>query len=74
MCGIVGVSRFDGSRAKRSQLQEMKASVAHRGPDEKGTFLDGAVGLGHQRLSIIDRAHGRQPLVAVAGQRIAAER
>jgi len=36
---------------------------AHRGPDDRGTFTDGTVSLGHRRLSIIDlSARGRQPM------------
>jgi asparagine synthase (glutamine-hydrolysing) len=36
--------------------------MVHRGPDGSGMFLDGPVGLGHRRLSIIDLAGGHQPL------------
>jgi len=62
MCGIAGLYQVDGRQASIARVRKMKSSVAHRGPDDKGTFLDGAVGLGHQRLSIIDRAHGHQPM------------
>ena len=42
----------------------MTRTLAHRGPDEEGYFINdkGFVGLGHQRLSIIDLATGQQPL------------
>jgi asparagine synthase (glutamine-hydrolysing) len=40
----------------------MTASLAHRGPDGDGLYLDGPVGLGHRRLSIIDLAGGAQPM------------
>lgn len=44
-------------------LQKMTASVRHRGPDDEGVFVDGAVGLGHTRLSILDLSeHGHQPM------------
>jgi asparagine synthase (glutamine-hydrolysing) len=36
--------------------------VAHRGPDSSGYYLNGSVGLGHRRLSIIDLSTGDQPL------------
>lgn len=36
--------------------------MQHRGPDDGGTFIDSGVGLGHQRLSIIDLAGGHQPI------------
>lgn len=34
----------------------------HRGPDDGGTFIEGNVGLGHRRLSIVDVSHGAQPM------------
>jgi asparagine synthase (glutamine-hydrolysing) len=41
----------------------MTTALAHRGPDDSGTFLDGPVGLGHRRLAIIDLSGaGRQPM------------
>ena len=63
MCGIAG---FFDQRLERSQaaslLQRMTRSLSHRGPDEDGLHLDGPVGLGHRRLSIIDLEAGRQPI------------
>jgi asparagine synthase (glutamine-hydrolysing) len=40
----------------------MVRAIGHRGPDQKGIYLDGHVGLGHSRLSIIDLATGGQPI------------
>jgi asparagine synthase (glutamine-hydrolysing) len=40
----------------------MLGALVHRGPDDEGTYLDGRVGLGNRRLSIIDLAGGRQPI------------
>ena len=40
----------------------MTDAVAHRGPDAGGYYLDGGIGLGHRRLSIIDLATGDQPI------------
>jgi asparagine synthase (glutamine-hydrolysing) len=41
----------------------MRDILAHRGPDDKGTYLGPGVALGHRRLSIIDlRPEGRQPM------------
>ena len=45
----------------------MVASIAHRGPDDDGVFLDGDLGLGHDRLSIIDLNSGQQPMSNVDG-------
>jgi len=40
----------------------MRDVIAHRGPDDVGIFIDGNVGLGHRRLSIVDVASGHQPM------------
>lgn len=43
--------------------------MRHRGPDDEGLFLDGAVGLAHNRLSILDlSAHGHQPMHDAEGR------
>jgi asparagine synthase (glutamine-hydrolysing) len=63
MCGIAGKLNFDPDNAVDSAtLHAMTATIAHRGPDADGFYIDGAVGLGHRRLSIIDLATGDQPL------------
>ena len=36
--------------------------IFHRGPDDGGIFIDGNIGFGHRRLSIVDVAHGAQPM------------
>ena len=43
-------------------MHAMGESLRHRGPDDEGSHLDGPVGLGHRRLSIIDLDTGRQPI------------
>jgi len=40
----------------------MRDVITHRGPDDSGLFIDGAIGLGHRRLSIVDVAAGHQPM------------
>ncbi len=63
MCGICGV--FDpNSSAKpdRAVLETMSRSIAHRGPDDDGSFLDAGIGLAARRLSIIDVEGGHQPI------------
>src|SRR5688572_3589747 len=75
MCGICGIYQFNGQFSGESQLdpreltRRMMSSIAHRGPDEEGIYLDqsGAVCLGHRRLSIIDLANGKQPMTSHAG-------
>src|SRR5688500_11269572 len=63
MCGIAGRFNFDPSHAvSRAGLVAMTDAVIHRGPDAGGYYLDGAIGLGMRRLSIIDLATGDQPI------------
>jgi asparagine synthase (glutamine-hydrolysing) len=40
----------------------MLQPIIHRGPDDSGTHIDDHIGLGSQRLSIIDLSNGRQPI------------
>ena len=59
MCGICGYVGFDDS----DLLEKMTEALAHRGPDDAGTYTADGIGLGHRRLSIIDlSAAGRQPM------------
>jgi asparagine synthase (glutamine-hydrolysing) len=58
MCGIAGLL---GS-PDREALVAMRDTMVHRGPDDEGLFVEGPVGLAARRLSIIDLAHGHQPI------------
>jgi asparagine synthase (glutamine-hydrolysing) len=60
MCGICGWYSEEGVR--RADLLMMLQSIAHRGPDDEGIYLDGCIGLGNRRLSIIDLPGGKQPI------------
>ncbi|HEX5221468.1 MAG TPA: asparagine synthase (glutamine-hydrolyzing) [Verrucomicrobiae bacterium] len=62
MCGICAIFDFEGRPIKRTLLEEMTDTIRHRGPDGDGRFIDGEVGLGHRRLSIIDLGGGGQPI------------
>jgi asparagine synthase (glutamine-hydrolysing) len=63
MCGFCGILNFEGEPpVSREVLAAMTATLQHRGPDDRGFFLSDTVGLGHQRLSIIDLETGHQPL------------
>jgi asparagine synthase (glutamine-hydrolysing) len=63
MCGICGIVRASLSGVPdRGLLERMRDSIAHRGPDGAGLYLAPGVGLGHRRLSIVDVAHGQQPM------------
>jgi asparagine synthase (glutamine-hydrolysing) len=63
MCGIVGVCNLNGQPVATGLLRRMTDLIAHRGPDGEGHYTDGAVGLGHRRLAIIDLSSaGQQPM------------
>lgn len=63
MCGISGIWNYKSEEpVNRHSIEIMVASLIHRGPDDKGFFYDGAVGLGIRRLSIIDIVGGKQPI------------
>jgi asparagine synthase (glutamine-hydrolysing) len=65
MCGITGLINLDNSPVPLPVLQGMTDAIAHRGPDGEGHWIEGNVGLGHRRLSIIDlSAAGFQPMVS----------
>jgi asparagine synthase (glutamine-hydrolysing) len=63
MCGICGVINFNSDRVLKFQIENMMADLRHRGPDDEGTYIEGNVGLGFVRLSIIDLSlNGHQPM------------
>lgn len=63
MCGIVGVVRLDSQPVAANTIAKMSASLAHRGPDSDGIWVEGATGFGHRRLAIIDLTPGgHQPM------------
>ncbi|MEK9773206.1 MAG: asparagine synthase (glutamine-hydrolyzing) [Opitutae bacterium] len=65
MCGIVGQINFDGSPVCPVLLKKMTDVISHRGPDGEGHWIEGNIGLGHRRLSIIDLSPaGNQPMVS----------
>jgi asparagine synthase (glutamine-hydrolysing) len=64
MCGIAGEVRFDGGIADAAAVASMMREQARRGPDACGQLMRGRVGMGHQRLKIIDLSfHSAQPMV-----------
>ena len=70
MCGIAGWSLDGGDVRELSELGAMSAAIAHRGPDDQGTFADAAAGiaLDFRRLRIIDLSEGgHQPMASADG-------
>src|SRR5262245_51496145 len=64
MCGIAGKLNlaYNSAPVPEKDLRQMLAMIRHRGPDQFGIYLDGPVGLGNARLSIIDVSCGQQPI------------
>lgn len=63
MCGICGIVLSDpNARVNPRVIERMSDSIAHRGPDDDGQYVNGNVGLGFRRLSIIDLSGGHQPM------------
>lgn len=75
MCGIAGIfhgrSFGEGGEALRALAARMGDTLAHRGPDDAGVWVDASAGLAlaHRRLSIIDlSAAGHQPMASASGR------
>ena len=63
MCGICGQYNFQSlAPVRRADLEVMTKSIIHRGPDDEGYHIDGPLGFGFRRLSIIDLSGGHQPM------------
>jgi asparagine synthase (glutamine-hydrolysing) len=60
MCGIAG--KAGPTPVNEAEILRMCNAIAHRGPDDWGTFIEGGLGLGMRRLSIVDVAGGHQPI------------
>lgn len=73
MCGIVcAYDLKQKSEDLRPQILEMSKKVRHRGPDWNGVYSDEKAILAHERLSIVDPASGKQPLLSPDGKLVLA--
>lgn len=61
MCGIAGIT-FTDKKVSMDILKSMAETIAHRGPDGEGFYIDNNIGLAHKRLSILDPESGQQPM------------
>jgi asparagine synthase (glutamine-hydrolysing) len=69
MCGLVVMLGLAGRQADTAVLTRMAQSLAHRGPDDSGLYVDQQVGFGFRRLSILDLSPtGHQPMASEDGQ------
>jgi asparagine synthase (glutamine-hydrolysing) len=62
VCGIAGILAREAGAVDEVALRRMTDALRARGPDGEGYHVDGAIGLGHRRLAIIDVEGGHQPL------------
>ncbi len=69
MCGICGIVELAGAaQPSPADVQSMSTLLSHRGPDAHGHWCNGAVGLGHRRLSVIDLEGSLQPMTTADGR------
>ncbi len=69
MCGIAGLLSAQGRPVDRDRLVRMSGAIAHRGPDGDALWVEGAAGLAHRRLAIVDLSpNGAQPMASVDGR------
>ena len=71
MCGIVGLIDTKQPDFPNALLDAMRDVMRNRGPDGVGTFREGPIAMAMRRLSVIDLAHGGQPLYS-RGERVVA--
>lgn len=70
MCGICGLLRLGDAPLEPpgDLLDRMTDSLAHRGPDDRGTWVGGKAALGARRLAVIDLSPaGHQPMASADG-------
>lgn len=69
MCGICGIFNLNGDPVEHRHIKAMADSLAHRGPDDEGIFIDVNIALGHRRLAVLDVSPaGHQPMTTADGQ------
>ena len=73
MCSILGILDIPGDpESRREAALALSRLQRHRGPDWSGVFQDDRTILVHERLAIVDVAHGAQPLYDRSGTRVLA--
>ena len=69
MCGICGVVGLNRSLGDPGNLERMRDSMAYRGPDDAGLYVDDLVSLGSRRLAILDLSpRGHMPMNSADGR------
>lgn len=68
MSGFAGLVRLDGRSASAAEAERLARAIAHRGPDDRGTWRDGSVALAHAMLFTTPESHhDAQPRVDSSG-------
>ena len=62
MCGIAGIFSLKDRPVELGEVKSMCAAIVSRGPDDEGYYINGNIGIGMRRLSIIDLDSGHQPV------------
>jgi asparagine synthase (glutamine-hydrolysing) len=68
LSGIVGIFHPDGARIERALLQSLADSLSYRGPDSRGTWQDGSIGLGHTLLRTTHESAGEEQPASLDGR------
>jgi asparagine synthase (glutamine-hydrolysing) len=71
MCGITAIfniSKESEVESFRARALRMSKTIRHRGPDWSGIYTGKTAILAHERLSIVDPASGKQPLISPDGK------
>ena len=65
MCSICGIADFiNSTNVSPETVLRMSRTMKHRGPDEDNTFMSEHVAFAHNRLTVIDKRNGKQPMTA----------
>ena len=71
MCGIAGFTHL-GTEFERGRIQDVLATLIHRGPDQQGCFESESISFGATRLKILDLEGGDQPIISDSGDVVVA--
>ena len=71
MSGIVGLWHLDGRPADRQRVARMTGTLSHRGPDDRGVWTSGSVGLGHRKLEVTPESPADTQPLPVRGDELA---
>lgn len=68
MSGIVGIINFDGEPVEQELLQKMTDTLALRGPDRTGLWINGNIGFGHTLLAATPEHQREKQPCTIDGQ------